>query len=374
MSDYVLKVAWAEGRTEAKALESARGMARAQLVEQLCTGYDELRCAAVKRHVRDWEDGHWEPPSKGRPGSACAAVTVERRYVDLVQHEFQAFDDELKMLAEEIRSRLGEATLVLDPPRWASGCNAGELGAALNSEIRRRLRGVAVAKQGHRPPDAQLLRLTITPGSESVGIDATLGGIRAGVETSLGGLRVAPDLLGIAADEVGYCAGDAATGGGDRVGKDGLRVEALFDAPDGLACEGSQVPMSLFTSQPAQVWLFSVAPDGSALLIWSSGNGDLVNGEFSLGSVDVVPYPGGGDERLVAVALPPDQRWLPVDEWNASCRVPGEMGALGRPDTAAVGSASYTVIRAGVQPCPETTVVDPLAMAAEIAGLPVCGR
>jgi len=374
MGDYMLKVAWAEGRTEAHAYEKAKGRAREQLVEQLCAGYDELRCAAVTRHVRDWGPGSWVPPKGGRPGSACAVVTIERTYMDQVESEYRVLDQDLTSLAGEIRDQLGAQPLVLDPPRWASGCNAGTVGAALVSELRRRLKDVDLAKPGRRPAGAQLLRLTISPGAESVGVDATLGGVRADVETSLGGLRFAPDLFGIPADEVGECASQASTGMADRTGRDGLRVDALFDAPDGLACEGSQVPMGLDTNRAARVWLFSVAPDGSALLAWPTpATAKTVEGHHSIGSVDVVTYPGGGDEQLVAVALPPDQGWLQVDSWVGPCRVPGKLSSLGTPGAAAVGSASYTVVAAGDGDCPETNTIDPLEMAAAIARLPVCG-
>ncbi len=373
MDGYVLKVAWAEGKTRAEALEQARRSARSQLETQLCQGYTPLRCAAVRRHIQDWEDGHWDPPRRGRPGSACAAVTVERRYLDLVEHEYETFDRELEGLVGRVRDQLGDAPLVLDAPRWASDCNAGNLGAAINGELRKRLSGVRIATTDRRPEGGQLLRLTLTPGAETVTLDAGLRPVASDLEVGLGGLRFTPDLFAIPADETGDCAGEPTTGLSDRPGQDGLVVDVLFGAEDGLTCDGSQVPLSLYTNQPARVWLFSVAPDGTAYLIWPAApGGGPVDGEFSLGTADICRYPGG-DELLLAAALPYGHSWTTTAEWRGACRVSGALQSLGWPSAAAVGTVSYTVLPAGRRDCPERTTIDSEAMATALASLPLCG-
>ncbi len=70
-----------------------------------------------------------------------------------------------------------------------------------------------------------------------------------------------------------------------RGGADGLTVRVRTGVHDGVACEGAQVPLSVSTNASSRAWLFSV-----------------LQGEASLGTMDVTRTPGGGDELLVAVA------------------------------------------------------------------------
>jgi len=365
--DYVLEWAWAEG-SQALALEAARAEARRKLEATLCRGVSEARCEAATRHIASHGEGHWEERRRGR-GAACAGVAVERRFLDQMDRDLEAFDADLTALAAQVRGAMGTRALEIEAPRWASGCGAGPLGATVAASLQARLRDVELTDRGVR----DTLSITLAPGATRLTLSGSLQQAGQVHATALGGFEVPLDLFRISADEVGACHADARLA--RRAGSGGLSVRIRVEARDGLACEGSQVPISISTSEQAKVWLFSVLPDGQAFLAWPGVPGGAVqHGEQSLGTLDVTRTPGGGDEVLVAVAVPAGDTWAPAADWRANCRLSEPLESWGWPAVAALDTATYTVFAPGEQVCPAgEATFDPAAMEEAMRGLPFCG-
>jgi len=365
--DYVLEWAWAEG-PRAEALEAARAEARRKLEATLCRGVTEARCAAATRHIASHGEGHWEERRRGR-GAACAGVAVERRFLDQMDRDLDALDANLNALADQVREAVGTHSLILEAPRWATGCGAGPLGATLAASLQARLRGMELAEQG----DHDTLSITLAPGTAQLTLSASLQPAGQTHATVLGGFEVPLDLFRVSPDEVGTCHADERLA--RRAGADGLTVRVRTDVRDGVTCEGGQVPLSISASARAQVWLFSVLPDGQAFLIWPGvPGGSALHGEQSLGTLDVSRTPGGGDELLVAVAIPAGASWAPATEWRGPCQLSEPLESWGWPPGAALDTATYTVLAPGEGACPAAvSTFDPVAMEEAMRGLPVCG-
>jgi hypothetical protein len=367
--DYVLEWAWAAGG-QAEALEAARAEARRKLERTLCRGVSQARCDAATRHIASHGEGHWvEPQRRREQGAACAGVAVERRFLDQLDRDLARFDQDLSALAAQVREAVGDRPLSLEPPRWASGCGAGPLGANLQAWLSARLAGVKQAEGGAH--DA--LSLTLAPGATRLTIDALHRPTGEALATRLGGFDLPLDLFQVAPDEVGTCHADGRLA--PRAGAENLTVRVRTGVRDGLACEGSQAPLSISTSAPAHAWLFSVLPDGQAFLIWPDHpGGEALRGELSLGTLDVTRTPGGGDELLVAVAISDGDSWASAASWRGPCRLKEPLESWGFPSGAALDTATYTVLAPGEGACPEGgAAFDPAAMQEAILGLPICG-
>jgi len=394
---FVLEKAWASG-SRAEALQAARDKARAILIDSATAGYDDLQRAAVIRNIRPWKDGLYiEPERKGEPGSACAAVAIRKDLLNQIEGQYGAFADSLDTLAAGIREQAGDQPLVLQPPRWSSGCPSSELGQALAAQLKLRLVGTEIRKtqvfqevvaadegETEAPPKATQvamfpeLWLELAPRRTSVTLSAQLREPSAQADRLLGGFEFPSSLFGIEPDERGVCHDEAVLGleRGRLVGADGLTVQVNFPTDDGVVCEGQKVPWGLATNMPAQVWLFSVAADGQAWFIWPVGGASgQVNGVVDLGTMDIARLPEGGDERFVAVALPRGTTWGATQGWSSeSCRLPVALDELTWPAGTAIGSEVFTVASAGQGDCPAAEAYSPEEMLDYLSNLPECGR
>jgi hypothetical protein len=367
--DYLLEWAWAEG-TQAEALEAARTEARRKLEAKLCNGVSATRCSAAQRHIDSHGEGFWEERKRGR-GAACAGVAVERRFLDQLDRDLRDLDTHLSGLAEQARGAMTSAALAVEAPRWASGCGAGPLGAAIAAELSSRLGGTRLAEPGDH--DADALVMTLVPGNERLRLAASLRQAGRTHELSLGGFDFPLDLFRVSPNEVGTCyADDRLT---RRSGANGLTVGVHTGVGDGVTCEGTQVPLSVSASTESRAWLFSVLPDGQAYLLWPDApGGAMLQGDLSLGTMDVSRTPGGGDEVLVAVAVPAETGWASAGNWRGPCRLSAPLESWGWPAGAAVDTATYTVLAPGEAGCPlGGATFDPAALEEAMQGLPVCG-
>jgi hypothetical protein len=364
--EYLLEWSWAEG-TQAEALNTARAEARRKLEATLCRGVSEARCAAATRHIAPHGEGHWEERKRGR-GAACAGVAVERRFLDQLDRDMEAFDRQLTALALQVWDAVDSRPLRLEAPRWASGCGAGPLGATLMATLASRLAGTHLAESGN----LDTLSLTLAPGATRLTISASLRQAGQAHATALGGFEVPLDLFQVTPDEVGTCYADTRLE--RRTGANGISVRVHTGVSDGVACEGSQVPLSISSSASARAWLFSLLPDGQAFLIWPSmAGGALLDGEQSLGTIDVSRTPGGGDELLVAVAVPASETWAPAMSWHGPCRMSAPLESWGWPPGAALDTATYTVLAPGVAACPVGgAAFNPTALEEAMRSLPMC--
>lgn len=112
---YVVAVGWARG-SEADALAGAQDMARNRLVGQICDGRDDLRCASLRPHVRDWTS-EWDPSRR----TACAQAAVEATLVDTVAGNARQLDADLVTLARALALAAGDRPVRLNTPATTEG-------------------------------------------------------------------------------------------------------------------------------------------------------------------------------------------------------------------------------------------------------------
>ena len=193
---------------------------------------------------------------------------------------------------------------------------------------------------------------------------------RESTET-VGTLDFALDVFGLKSGDVGNCATNVLLGlsGNEIRGIEGLTVHVDVPVADGVACAGERVPLSVETDGAATVHVFSVDQRGNGYHIWPAGEAGLSRGVVELGKAHLVPVPGGGDERLVAVAIPPSAAVTAAKAWKGFCRLETPFDARHLPQGVAVGTTTYIVRAGGTDGCPE---VDTQGADEAIARAPVC--
>jgi len=370
---WVLEVGWADG-SQAEALEQARANARQTLVGQLCEGYDELRCAAVKRHVRPWKEGRWKPESKKAViGSACAAVAIKEAFTHLPDEQFIAFESDLSEVTSSVRSSVGDGLLSVEPPEWAKGCVADDLGPAVAAEIRSQLVGMSLVEPGKGDLAATQLLTTMSPRGDTVLVTLGLRDVE-GKLSVVDSFDFPPSLLGIEGTELGDCRSDEELGlrEGEMEGAGGLRVQVRMQTRDGVVCNGEAIEPVVQVNRQAWVQVYSVAENGDSWLVWPPpGEDGLVESTASLGEFHALKVPSFGDESLVAIAVESGSDLGSLHGWTGYCRLDGKLSPRFYPVGAAVGRATYQVWGAGVGGC--KGVEHPADLAA-MEGAPICGR
>jgi len=353
---YRLERAYGSG-SQAEALEQARQRARSAMIERVCAGYGELRCAAVQRHIGSWGEGSWEPAQRrGQDGTACAAVVVEEAFLDQLGRDYDSFEHSLSQLVVSLRSEAGAALLAVEPPTWDSGCVAGSVGAAVAGELRTLLAGARVVPEGQGDRSASAVVTTLSPGAGGVRLNLSFTP-PSGAAVLLGGFTFPGDLFGDDPNAQAACRSDADLGlrDGEKLGDGGLQLALVVDTQDGVVCPGETLQPVLMVSQQARVQVYSVARDGSGYLVWPPpGEPGLVDELLDLGTFYAVESPDRGDERLLAVAVPAGGYFGKTEGWTGFCRLPGVFGPLLYPAGAAIGTASWRVLPAGLGGCTQS--------------------
>lgn len=352
---YRLERAYASG-VEDQALNLARARARQAMLDRICAGYGELRCAAVQRHVTSWGEGSWAPGDRrGREGVACAAVVVEDAFLDQLGRDYASFEASLAALVLELKAQAGDALLAVEPPTWDSGCVAGPMGAAVAGELRSQLAGARVVPEGQGDRGASGVVSTLSPGAGGVRLNLSYRP-PAGASVLLGGFTFPGDLFGDDPSAQAACRADGELGlsDGEKLGDGGLQVAVVVDTHDGVVCPGETLRPVLMVSRQARVQVYSVARDGAGYLVWPPpGEPGLVDDLLDLGEFHAVESPDRGDERLVAVAVPAGAYFGKTEGWTGFCALPGVFGPLLYPAGAAIGTASWRVLPAGLGGCDE---------------------
>ncbi len=350
---YRLERAYASGLRD-EALNLARDRARQAMIERLCAGYGELRCAAVQRHIGSWGEGSWEQDDRrGREGTACAAVVVEQSFLDQLGRDYATFEASLAGLVASLRAQAGTALLAVEPPTWESGCVAGAVGAAVAGELRSKLAGARVVPEGQGDRGASALVSTLSPAAGGVRLNLSLQP-PTGAGLLLGGFTFPGDLFGDDTASQAACRsdGDLGLNAGEKLGDGGLQVALVVDTHDGVVCPGETLRPVLMVSRQARVQVYSVARDGEGYLVWPPpGDPGLVDNLLDLGEFHAVETPDMGDERLVAVAVPAGAYFGMTEGWTGFCALPGVFGPVLYPSGAAVGTASWRVLPAGLGGC-----------------------
>jgi len=340
--NFQIHTGYATHADPAEAIAEALRSARKEALDTLCAGKSEARCASIRRHLEGWKQPFHNPLS----GRACAHVGVNRRWIDDDRREQAKLHDELVALGARVAAATEGQVVALAPARWEeSGCDAGEVGTALRSELRNAL---AETETTLVPPGTTgaadvSVRLEVAGSEVVVLVDVALP--RAAGRKPVEGVRFPSDLFVL--DEVNRdCRIDRSLGleGGVRRGADGLQV--WVDAGvEGLVCEGDKGDPEVRVSRPAKVKVWSVDRLGTAYLVWPPpGNDGVVQRSLSLGEVTYHRPVAGGEERLLAVAVPADQAMGPIDDWTGFCMHPGALEAKAYPADAAAAAASLTVL------------------------------
>jgi hypothetical protein len=352
---FRLERAYASGPRD-EALNAARALARQAMIERVCAGYGELRCSAVQRHIGSWGEGSWiAADRRERLGTACAAVVVEEAFLDQLARDYAGFEASLAALVDELRARAGDALLAVEPPTWETGCVAGPVGAAVAGELRSLLAGARVVPEGQGDRGATALLTTLSPGAGGVRLNLALRP-PTGAAVLLGGFAFPGDLFGDDPDALATCRSDEQLGlnAGEKLGGGGLQVALVVDTQDGVVCPGETLRPVLMVSQQARVQVYSVARDGVGYLVWPPpGEAGVVDDIVDLGSFHAVETPDRGDERMVAVAVPAGSYFGKTEGWTGFCQLSGVFGPLLYPSGAAIGTASWRVLPAGLGGCTE---------------------
>lgn len=368
---YALEIGYGKGG-ESEALIAARQDATERLLEKTCSGLSEARCNGIRRAIRPWGDGAYKRSTR----SACAAVAVEGSVIRQFEEDVVRFEQELETLAAQIVEQ--EVTLVhQEPPVWMSGCSAGDLGEYLRVALESQLGAtgsVQITMGAERPRNAAVLRLRLAHGPRGVLVTALLQRPSKEGWLPLPGPSVSADLFGIDSSAGRQCASDEMLGleNTERVGVDGLQVRIEINGNVGQFCEGTEIEPIIRVNRRARVQVYNVQHDGQAHLVWPPPGGvATVDESISLGVFHLIQSPLPGDERLVAVALEHDGSFGARDGWTGYCRLPAEFGPDQYPLGAAVGTATFTVLRGRKGRCPDM----PLArVEASEAEAPVCGE
>ena len=319
----------------AQALEGAREQAIQNALDQYGRDLTELQAAAFRKNTFDWSEDHWEPGALLQQGTACFRIAIAEEAFTAHADSVEQLSRDLAALAAEVRVRT--ASVEIDAPVWdQSGCPA-DIGAALRTTLLRHLAGVT------ETPGAPRLRVRLAALDTVVQAAVTLDG------ASIGGFSFPLTTFDLARGEVGRCAGNATLGLGadDRRGAGGLSVRVRLGAHVGEGCEGDRDNPTLVASAPVLAQVFSIDRDGTGHFVgtWT------VNGQAALGEGTLAPMPSGGDERLVAVALPPGRDFGRTHGWTDYCKLPSTFNASWFPTEAAIGTTTFIVHPAGTHGC-----------------------
>jgi len=340
--NYQIHTGYGSSSDPAEAIAEAERAARKLALDTLCAGKSEARCTSIRRHIEGWKQPYHNPIS----GRACAHVGVNRQWIDDDRREQARLHTELVALGGRVAAATEGQRVALRPARWAeSGCDAGEVGTALRAELRNAL----AQTDAELVPVGTSKAVEVAVRLEVVGAKVVvLADVRApGAEGTrpIEGLSFPSDLFVL--DEVNRdCRLDRALGleGGHRRGADGMRVW-IDPGVEGLVCEGDRGEPEVRVSRPAKVKVWSVDRLGRAYLVWPPpGDDGVVQRTMPLGRVTYHRPLVGGEERLLAAAVPADGTFGSIDEWTGFCLQPGVLSSDSYPDAAAVAAASLTVL------------------------------
>jgi hypothetical protein len=342
--------------------EAARARALSALFSSVCAGQGPADCDAIRKRV-----------------GVEVAVDLERRLIcasalvpaEIVEDpggrlKYDAALDELSARAAESLAGRPVGAVVA---RLSTGCGAGDAGVALASSVRAGLanRGVPVVQgEGDR------LSLVVTPIADMANVELWRRPSAGGAEVQVGAARVATSWLGLTYSHGGECRGDSKLGigrSGTAPGSGGLTVAGTL-ATEGALCAGERTSLSIRSSAPARVQVWSVGRSGDAWLTWDSATEAAVGAggldrRASL-ELEAEYVPALGEETLLVVAWPLGERALPG---GPGCRRMS-LGAADLPASAARLALPFTVTPPGEGRCP--TAAEDRAVYQSYQSAPLC--
>jgi hypothetical protein len=331
----------------AKAVEAAREEARRHVTERLrakvCGALvDKADCDAEMAQLlapveRVFEDRY-----------ACVVMGVEANRLGkqtAAGRATQALQALGTALGASLREAGASGAVALDVVRTSAGCSAVGLEGARQTVASALARaGVAVLAPDAPASQAWSVALEVTkvgpqlqisariedPSDPSAQRSRAVGTLATFPQTAFGEVRLEKT-----------CPANVKA----RSGAEGLTARLTLPTQ---VCAGENFSAQLEVSQPARVQVWSVAPDGSAILVVPGldASGAPVDGTWEgkrpLPAGMATPNLSPGDEMLVAVALPASSP-VAASAPSSFCRVP-EFDAKRLPQGAAVAVQSWRVL------------------------------
>ena len=120
-------------------------------------------------------------------------------------------------------------------------------------------------------------------------------------------------------------------------------ISLQHSGTDDQFCEGESFDLIAHTDAPARVHVYSVLPDGRAWHVWPMpGQDNLVTGARTLDRMVAGPTPGG-DEYLLAVAVPQTSPPTALDRHTGFCRAATNPGPGWYPPAAAAAAITWRI-------------------------------
>jgi hypothetical protein len=341
-SELRVRVGYAADRNPGEAIRRARLDALEQMVAPVCADPAGLACFAARRNTAPYGRGFHDRQKK----TGCASVALDQAFLNPEAAALEALEETLAQLGAAVRA---EADAVyLQAPTWAdTGCPAGELGGHLLNLLVPELAGVTLVDA---PSGAARVRLTLSAAGDRVALAAALRlpGAEGWTAVSPHGASFPATLFQLDERDRRSCAPAAEVGlAGEQRQGDALAIQLDLDLPGGLLCAGEAAAPAVSVSAPARVRLYSVQADGAAFRVWPWDPAD--DRVYSPQDPPRLPpftalHGLAGDERLVAVALPPE---VPLDPVQGLCALAAPFDAGALPPEAALHTVTYHVAPAG---------------------------
>ncbi len=335
--------ATAEASSPDLATEMATDKARRLAQRDLCPAGPTLECKVMQSLIRP--QGHDEVSFRRGTYRSCASFGVKHEELGRVREQLQQAKDDMRTLAQEVQAKAGKR-LSLARPTWSSGCDSSAFGA-IRHALTSHLDGVAIVPPLARPP-APRVSLDLSKDQTSGRLTAYVSQPGKTDREVVRSVEFPLTLYGIDPQQSLDCISneDLGLASVGRRGVDGLGVQVTMDAPALGLCDGQEFTVSIHSTRPARIRLFSVYKDGTALLAYpyQPGLPDVVRPQQPIEFPGMAAgLEGAGQETLVVVAVPPHQSLGPLAGADRFCRVPGRFSEALYPPGAGVHRLSFEV-------------------------------
>lgn len=345
-------VAWKMGQ-QAEGTNAAMEAAKAELQSKVCTGLSSEDCGLL---MRNSYVGRGTPVVDRSGRVSCSVYGIPRGFVGSYTPERSRAEQAMDAAANRLKTAIqasGSPRLKVGRVLTTEGCAAAELDV-VRQRFLSAFSGLPVVEEG---------------AEAEVTLSATLNGNRISLLASWREKEAILKSETVEFSSIAYgiselpqrCVADSRLGTSK---KGSVPLELTASLVDATACPGEQFSMALSTGAPARVHVYSVLADGTAWHIWPAARPE-VSGHQDLGENMALPAPGG-DESLVAVAVPVDAPTTAMDRQAGFCKLRGGFEAGALPANASVARLTW---RVDARDCkaPDAQVMQQLENAVEAA-------
>lgn len=323
-------VAWKAGQ-QTEGTNAAIEQAKDDLRSKVCTGLSSEDCGLL---MRNSYAGPGTPIIDRSRRISCSVFGIHKGFVESYTPERGRAERAMDAAANRLKTAIvasGSPRLKVGRVLTTEGCAAADLDV-VRQRFLSAFSGLPVVEEG---AEAEL------------SLSAALNGNRISLLASWRQKGAILQSETVEFSSIAYgiselpqrCASDARLG---TTQKGAIPLELSTTLVDSMACPGEQFSMSLFTGGPARVHVFSVLPDGTAWHVWPLDTAPDVTGHQELGPIGAMPA-AGGDESLVAVAVPIDAPPSAMDKQVGYCKLRGGFGTGLVPANASVARMTWRV-------------------------------